>query len=97
MGCGIRGSLATRFGEFGNEQSDYLSAALDGKTSRETGRGGLGLSTIETTVDQEGGYLWLRSETAAIFSRGKYQRRISPSLSAIPGAQVVVEFSAPMK
>ncbi|GIK40333.1 MAG: hypothetical protein BroJett011_41660 [Chloroflexota bacterium] len=91
MGRGIRGSLVERHGEFGEQPADYLLAALSGKSSRMTGRGGLGLQTIETTVAQEGGYLWIKSDLAAIYSRGPKQRRISQPLTPFPGTQVVVE------
>lgn len=95
MGRGIRSSLVERHGEFGEQPADYLLAALSGKSSRMTGRGGLGLQTIEATVAQEGGYLWIRSELAAVYSRGPKQRRISQPLTPFPGVQVVVELRSP--
>jgi hypothetical protein len=94
MGRGIRGSLVERHGEFGQRPIDYLVAVLNGKTSRVTGRGGLGLPTIEATVVEEKGQLWLRSETVAILSRGAPQRRQHESLAHIPGTQVVVELTS---
>lgn len=94
MGRGIRGSLVERYGEFEEYPVDYLIAALNGKTSRASGRGGSGLSSIEATVMHDGGHLWIRSDTAAIFSRGPHQRRKSSSLTPLPGTQVVVELTS---
>ena len=97
MGRGIRGSLAAKYPELGEEPLDYIQAAMDGRTSRHTGRGGLGLRTVEETVAKEGGYVWLRSETAAIRSFGPNRRYPFTNLAPMPGTQVVVEFRAPLK
>jgi hypothetical protein len=97
MGRGIRGSLATKHPEFGDDPLDYIQAAMEGSTSRHTGRGGLGLRTVEETVAKEGGYVWLRSETAAIRSYGPNRRYPFTDLATMPGTQVVVEFRAPLR
>jgi hypothetical protein len=97
MGRGIRGSLSARYPELGTEPLAYIQAALEGSTSRHTGRGGLGLRTVEETVAKEGGYVWLRSETAAIRSYGPDRRYPFTDLAPMPGTQVVVEFRAPLK
>ncbi|MBK8985325.1 MAG: sensor histidine kinase [Chloroflexi bacterium] len=97
MGRGIRGSLAAKYPELGVEPVKYIQAAMDGRTSRHTGRGGLGLRTVEETVAKEGGYVWLRSETAAIRSFGPNRRYPFTDLTPMPGTQVVVEFRAPLK
>jgi len=97
LGCGIRRSLADRHGEFGRDSLDYLQAAMRGKTSRSTGRGGLGLRRVEQIAGSEGGYLWLRSETAAIFSRGPHRAQGRSGLINVPGTQVAVEFHAPLR
>jgi hypothetical protein len=97
MGRGIRGSLAAKYPELGDEPVNYIQAAMDGHTSRDTGRGGLGLRTVEETVAKEGGYVWLRSETAAIRSFGLDRRYPFTDLAPMPGTQVVVEFRAPLK
>jgi hypothetical protein len=96
MGQGIRGSLAAKYPELGNEPLNYIQAAMDGRTSRHTGRGGLGLRTVEETIAKEGGYVWLRSETAAVRSFGPDRRYIYTDLAPMPGTQVVVEFRAPL-
>lgn len=96
MGRGIRGSLAAKYPELGDEPVNYIQAAMDGHTSRHTGRGGLGLRTVEETVAKEGGYVWLRSETAAIRSFGPDRRYPFTDLAPMPGTQVVVEFRAPL-
>jgi len=97
LGQGIRGSLAAKYPELGDEPVNYIQAAMDGSTSRHTGRGGLGLRTVEETVTKEGGYVWLRSETAAIRSFGPNRRYPFTDLAPMPGTQVVVEFRAPLK
>lgn len=66
MGQGIRGSLAAKHPELGDDPLGNIQAAMGGSTSRHTGRGGLGLRTVEETMAKDGGYVWLRSETAAI-------------------------------
>ena len=70
---------------------------MAGSTSRESGRGGLGLRTVEETVAKEGGYVWLRSETAAIRSYGPNRHYPYTDLAPMPGTQVVVEFRAPLR
>jgi len=50
LGCGVRASLAARHGEIGREPLDYLHAAMAGRTSRASGRGGLGLRMVEECV-----------------------------------------------
>ena len=97
LGCGIRGSLVARHGEIGQEPLDYLYEALRGRTARHTGRGGLGLRRVEQIASSEGGHLWLRSETAAILSRGPGQAQGQRNLVSIPGTQVAVEFHAPLR
>jgi anti-sigma regulatory factor (Ser/Thr protein kinase) len=96
LGCGIRGSLITRHGEIGHEPLDYIREAMRGRTARSTGRGGIGLRLVEQIVGSEGGYLWLRSETAAVLSRGPGKMRGHRSLIDIPGTQVAVELHAPL-
>ncbi|HRQ41845.1 MAG TPA: ATP-binding protein [Chloroflexota bacterium] len=97
LGRGIRGSLIARHPELGAEPLTYIQAALDGRTSRHTGRGGLGLRTVEETVEKEGGYVWMRSETAAIRSYGPHHHYPFTNLAPMPGTQVVVEFRTPLR
>lgn len=97
MGQGIRNSLAAKYPELGIDPLKAIQATLDGITSRETGRGGLGLPTVEETVAKEGGYVWLRSETAAVRSYGPNRHYTSSNLGYMPGTQVVVELHAPLR
>lgn len=97
MGQGIRGSLSARYPALSVEPLAYIQAALEGSTSRHTGRGGLGLRMVEETIAKEGGYLWLRSETAAIRSYGPDRRYPFTNLAPMPGTQVVVEFRASLR
>ena len=96
LGMGIRGSLAAKHPELGNAPLDYIQVAMAGSSSRESGRGGLGLRVVEETVGKEGGYVWLRSETAAIRSYGPNRHYPFTDLAAMPGTQVVVKFDAPL-
>ena len=95
LGRGIRGSLTSQHGEIGQETVDYLREAMHGKTARQSGRGGLGLRRVEQIAASSGGYLWLRSETAAILSRGPDQTQEKTNLISIPGTQVAVALHAP--
>lgn len=97
LGQGIRSSLAARHPELGSDPLQYIQAALKGISSRQSGRGGLGLRTVEETIAKEGGYVWLRSETAALRSFGPNRHYPFTGLSHIPGTQVVVEFQAPLR
>lgn len=97
MGRGIRGSLAAKHPELDGKPLDFIQAAMDGSTSRHTGRGGLGLRTVEEAVAKEGGYVWLRSETAAIRSYGPNHRYTYTDLATMRGTQVVVEFRASLR
>lgn len=96
LGCGIRGSMVSRHGEIGAEPLDYLYEAMQGRTSRPSGRGGLGLRTVEQIASASGGYLWLRSETAAIFSQGANLRQPEQNLPNLAGTQVAVGLDAPL-
>jgi anti-sigma regulatory factor (Ser/Thr protein kinase) len=95
-GCGIRGSLASRHDNIGEAPLDYLKAAMQGLSARNTGRGGLGLRRVEQIVASNRGYLWLRSETAAIMTRGSKQTQPHEKLIHVPGTQVAVGLRAPL-
>ena len=95
-GRGIRGSLAERHPDIGTQPLDYLLAAMNGRTARNSGRGGLGLRLVEQIVGSEGGQLWLRSETAAILSHGSGTAQGFSNLANLPGTQIAVEFYAPL-
>ncbi|GJD19904.1 hypothetical protein RIVM261_048600 [Rivularia sp. IAM M-261] len=97
MGCGIRQSLISRYGEIKHEPLEYIQEALSGqRTSRATGRGGLGLHTVEEHASNAQGYLWVRSETAAVKSLGASKTKGHQKLAYLRGTQIAVEFRAPM-
>lgn len=96
LGCGIRQSLKGSHAEVGDEPLDYLREAMKGRSARSTGRGGLGLRRVEQIVETGGGYLWLRSDTAAIFSRGPNKAAGLRDLTFVPGTQVAAEIHAPL-
>ncbi len=93
-GYGIRQSLSGRYPHIGREPLDYLQAAMQGLSARSTGRGGLGLRRVEQIVAIHKGYLWLRSETAAIMTSGPHTGQTHARLSSVQGTQVVVELRA---
>lgn len=97
LGCGIRGSLMGRFGAIGQEPLDYLYEAMRGRSARHSGRGGLGLRQVEQIAKSQSGFLWLRSETAAILSQGTVATTGHPNLVSVPGTQVAVEFHFPSR
>jgi len=96
LGQGIRGSLQQKHPQLDGTPLNYIRAAMNGTTSRESGRGGLGLRTVEETIDKEGGYVWLRTETAGLRSFGPGRHYPDEELAFMPGTQVVVEFRAPL-
>ncbi len=95
LGQGIRRSLSARHQDIGPAPLDYLRAAIGGKSARASGRGGMGLRTVDQFVRTVGGYWWLRSETAAIFREGSGQVKEYANLVHVPGTQVAVELHAP--
>jgi hypothetical protein len=95
LGCGVRASLSARHGEMAREPLGYLRAAMAGSTSRASGRGGLGLRTVEEIAKGAGGRLWLRSETAAVVSRASGELRGRRGLCHVPGTQVAVDLRSP--
>jgi len=96
IGCGIRGSLAAIHKDIGPEPIKHLLAVMQGRTSRQTGRGGLGLPRVEQIVRQQNGYLWIRSETAALLRRGANDLIQKTSLTYLPGTQIAIGFQAPL-
>jgi len=95
-GCGIRGSLASCHSDIGEDPLDYLKAAMRGLSARSSGRGGLGLRRVEQIIASNRGYLWLRSETAALMTRGPKRIQTHERLLHVPGTQVAVELRAPL-
>lgn len=96
-GRGVRSSLVERHGEFCQEPLEYLSAALAGKTSRQTGRGGTGLPRVRELAAAHDGYVCLRSETAMIVDRGPRGANLERNLAFVAGTQVSVELRSSSK
>lgn len=92
LGCGIPGSLINHCKSSDiNDTLGYLIEVMHGKTTRSTGRGGLGLRQVERIAGMTGGYLWLRSHDAAITSFGSGKIQGCANLAFIPGTQIAVE------
>ena len=71
MGHGVRANLMEAHGAFGGEGPlEYIRAAMNGRSSRSTGRGGLGLLNVRGILATHGGYVCMRSETAAVTDFG---------------------------
>jgi hypothetical protein len=97
LGRGIKTSLKTRHGSLGLDTVDYLKAAMHGQTSRLNGRGGFGLRRVKQIVESYRGYLWMRSDDAAILINSVTpQGETFTSLPFVPGAQLAVELKAPV-
>ncbi len=96
LGIGIRGSLSTLDSRKEEPPIYFLRQAMDGKTSRTTGRGGLGLRTVEEIATQNHGLFWIRSDNASILNIEGTCRVENSSLANLPGTQVVMEFRAPI-
>jgi anti-anti-sigma regulatory factor len=95
LGRGIRGSLSARYGGCERKPLYFLNDAMSGKTSRLSGRGGMGLQQLQQIVEKYSGCLWLRSENSAILSRGPGKNQGFENLVDIPGTQASVELRSP--
>lgn len=93
MGRGVRASLVERHGEFGREPLDYIRAAMNGMTSRLSGKGGTGLQRVREITATHNGYVCLRSESAAITDHG-HKAQSNKGLTFVAGTQVSVEMSS---
>jgi signal transduction histidine kinase len=93
----VRGSLAAKFGDLGDDNLAFLRAAMTGKTSRDSGRGGLGLRLVQSAVKKSGGYFWLRSEDAAVLCTQDGNVQYFENLATIRGTQVGVDLHAPLR
>ena len=91
LGCGIRRSLMARHRESSEDPLDYLRQAMHGRTARSSGRGGLGLRLVEEIARTADGYLWLRSETAALLRSKAQAGQERSNLAFVPGTQVAVK------
>ncbi|HET9927387.1 MAG TPA: ATP-binding protein, partial [Rubrobacter sp.] len=92
MGRGVRTNLIEAHGPFGGEGPlEYIRAAMNGRSSRRGGRGGLGLLNVRGILAAHGGYVCMRSETAAVTDFGGGARVESRGdLAHVTGTQVSV-------
>jgi anti-sigma regulatory factor (Ser/Thr protein kinase) len=90
LGQGIRGSLETRYGILSNTATEYIKLAMEGKSARETGRGGLGLRRVEQILSENQGYLFLRSHDASVYSHHKVGRSFTSEKHFFPGTQIAL-------
>lgn len=93
----MRGSLQARHGALGNGPLAYLREAMQGRTARATGRGGLGLRTVERAARATGGSFWLCSETAAMMCSETLPVTEYDQLVHVAGTQLGVDLRAPLR
>jgi len=95
LGCGIPGNITAHYKEDVVKNTlDCLIEVMYGKTTRLSGRGGLGLRQVERIIGMTRGYLWIRSHDAAIASYGPGKIQGFPNLAFIPGTQISVEYNS---
>ncbi|MDP9311750.1 MAG: ATP-binding protein [Chloroflexota bacterium] len=97
LGWGIRNTLEKRYGILGTSALPYLHDALHGRSSRATGRGGLGLRLVKQIARDMNGMFWLRSEGAALLAQQTLPVVERADLAHVPGTQIVVELRAPLR
>ena len=91
LGRGVRANLVEAHGAFGGEGPlEYIRAAMNGRSSRLGGRGGLGLLNVRSILAEHGGYVCMRSETAAVTDFGGADVHCRSGLAHVPGTQVSV-------
>lgn len=95
LGQGIRGSLEARYGVLASTAAEYIKLAMEGKSARATGRGGLGLRRVEQILEENQGYLSLRSHDAAVYSHYKTGRKFASGKCFFPGTQIALGLNFP--
>ena len=96
LGVGIRGSLATCHPNLPPQTIGCLKAAMNGRSARGIQAIGTGLSGTTRIARKNGGHLILRSHDAALWMRAGDELS-KTDLVFIPGAQLAVEFRAPLR
>lgn len=97
MGRGVRANLTEAHGAFGGEGPlEYIRAAMNGRSSRSSGRGGLGLLNVRGILAAHGGYVCMRSETAAVTDFGGTHVQTRDGLAHVAGTQVSVAMHSEM-
>ena len=96
LGCGIQGSLELRYGPIADNAVEYLKLAMEGKSARNTGRGGLGLRRVEQILQENRGSIYLRSHDAAILSHYKTGRVFTSGNVFFPGTQIALGLNFPL-
>ena len=96
LGQGIKGSLEMRHGILASTAGEYIKLAMDGKSARDTGRGGLGLRRVEQILNENQGYLFLRSHDASVYSHYEARRLFKFENSFFPGTQIALGLNFPV-
>jgi anti-sigma regulatory factor (Ser/Thr protein kinase) len=95
LGQGIKGSLEARYGSLASRAVEYIKLAMAGKSARESGRGGLGLRRVEQILDENKGYLYLRSHDAFVYSHHQAGRIFVSEKNFFPGTQIALGLNFP--
>ena len=95
LGQGIKGSLEARYGILASTAEEYIRLAMEGKSARETGRGGLGLRRVEQILGENQGYLFLRSHDASVYSHYQTGRTFTSEKQFFPGTQIALGLNFP--
>ncbi len=90
-GQGIRRSLVAAHGQIAGTDASYILKALEGLSSRQGGRGGLGLGAMKRIATTSGGSLHIRSGAGRIAARGS-GLGMRDGLAFLPGTQIAVTF-----
>lgn len=96
LGRGIRGSLEARYGAIASSAFEYIQLAMEGKSARDTGRGGLGLRRVEQILQDNKGSLYLRSHDATMLSHYSAGRVFTSGSVFFPGTQIALGLNFPL-
>lgn len=91
LGIGIPGSLIGRYGRFGSTATDYIQAALAGRSRREIDIQGNGFQRVQEIIRQSRGTLAVRSHDGVVrIINAQPNPSIHSHLTFIPGTQLAI-------
>ncbi len=91
-GIGIQGSLSRAYGRVASSDSEYITLAMRGRSSKGAHKS-VGLPTMRITTEASGGYLFIRSGCGQVWARnGRLDKR--DGLALLPGTQLAMSFES---
>ena len=91
-GIGIPGSLERARGRVASADSEYITKAIKGLSSKRPQKS-VGLPTMRTTTGTSGGYLFIRSSQGEVMARdGRFLPRVRSVV--VPGTQLAMCFES---